>query len=86
MSTSKDTDLLAPFEIWEVMLDNRTIKFRKPLELTPAKMAHDPDEPGDIEYIEVVCPDRRKSTHPETLSLRRQMSHRQACCKPYLRP
>jgi hypothetical protein len=30
-----ETTLLAPFEIWEVMLDNSTIKFFKPLIVQP---------------------------------------------------
>jgi hypothetical protein len=53
----QDVNLLAPFEIWEVPLDHSTIKFYKPLILVPTWMPHDPDEPGDIEYIEVVCPE-----------------------------
>ncbi len=48
---------LAPFEIWEVMLDNSTIKFHEPLVLTPTRMPHDPDEPGDVEYWEVEVPE-----------------------------
>ena len=48
---------LAPFEIWEVMLDNSTIKFHKPLVLTPTRMPHDPDEPGDVEYWDVIVPE-----------------------------
>ncbi len=48
---------LAPFEIWEVMLDNSTIKFHEPLVLTPTRMPHDPDEPGDVEYWEVIRDD-----------------------------
>ena len=35
MSQTKETTLLAPFEIWEVMLDNSTIKFFKPLIVQP---------------------------------------------------
>ncbi len=60
MSQSHETNAkteLAPFEIWEVMLDNSTVKFREPLVLTPTRMHHDSDEPGDVEYWEVV--DRR---------------------------
>ena len=44
-------------EIWEVMLDNSTIKFHKPLVLVPTRMPHDPDEPGDVEYWEVIRDD-----------------------------
>jgi hypothetical protein len=51
------TDILAPFEIWEVPLDKGVIKFHEPLILTPNWMPHDPDEPGDVDYLEVVCPE-----------------------------
>ena len=49
---------LVPFEIWSVPLDDhRTIKFHEPLVLTPTRMPHDPDEPGDVEYLDVICPE-----------------------------
>ena len=48
---------LAPFEILEVMLDNSTIKFFEPLVLVPTRMPHDPDEPGDVEYWDVIVPE-----------------------------
>ncbi|MDR1963035.1 MAG: hypothetical protein LBQ50_04595 [Planctomycetaceae bacterium] len=48
--------LLAPLEIWEVTLDHSTIKFHQPLILTQNWMSHDPDEPGEIEYLEVEEP------------------------------
>jgi hypothetical protein len=51
------TDILAPFEIWEVPLDKGVIKFHEPLILTPNWMPHDPDEPGDVDYLEIVCPE-----------------------------
>ena len=41
MSQMSETVVLAPFEIWEVMLDNSTIKFHKPLILTPKKISAD---------------------------------------------
>jgi len=56
MSTINQIDVLAPFEIWEIPFGNRTIKFFEPLLLEPEYMPHDPDEPGDVEYLEVVCP------------------------------
>jgi len=40
-STHEKDVLLAPFEIWEVLLDNSTIKFHKPLVLTPTWMPDD---------------------------------------------
>jgi len=57
-----EATMLAPFEIWEVMLDDSTIKFFEPLVLTPARMPHDPDEPGDVEYWEVEMPELMIST------------------------
>jgi len=56
MSVIEKLDILAPFEIWEVLLDNSTIQFHQPLLLTPQRMPHDPDEPGDVEYWEVEVP------------------------------
>ena len=53
--TAIDTDVLAPFEIWEVPFGNKTIKFNKPLMLTPSIMPHDDEEPGDEEYLDVIC-------------------------------
>jgi hypothetical protein len=55
IQTTQNT-LLAPFEIWEVALDHSTIKFHQPLVLTPNWMPHDPDEPEEIEYLEVEEP------------------------------
>ena len=58
MSLTVESTVLAPFEIWEVPLDDeRTIKFHEPLILTPTWMPHDPDEPGDVEYLDVICPE-----------------------------
>ena len=58
MSQIIESTVLAPFEIWEVPLDDyRTIKFHEPLILTPTWMPHDPDEPGDVEYLDVICPE-----------------------------
>ena len=53
--TAIDTDVLAPFEIWEVPFENKTIKFFEPLMLTPSVMPHDEEEPGDEEYLDVIC-------------------------------
>jgi hypothetical protein len=55
--TAIDTDVLAPFEIWEVLYGNKTIKFYEPLLLTPRIMPDDPDEPDDVEYLQVVYPE-----------------------------
>ncbi len=58
METKKtETDLLAPLEIWEVLLDNSSIKFHKPLVLVPQYIPHDPDEPSEKEYLEIVRPE-----------------------------
>ncbi len=58
---------LAPFEIWEVMLDNSTIKFHEPLVLQPTRMPHDPDEPGDVEYWEVIHQNLAIDVYAETV-------------------
>ncbi len=56
MSANKtETDLLAPFEIWEVLLDNSTIKFHKPLVIRPDILP--PEEPGDPIYWTADVPD-----------------------------
>ena len=58
MSLIAESTTLAPFEIWEVPLDDeRTIKFHEPLILTPTWMPDDPDEPDDSEYPQVICPE-----------------------------
>ena len=57
MCRVNETTLLAPFEIWEVPFDHATIKFHKPLMLTPTRMPHDPDEPSNVEYWEIVVPE-----------------------------
>jgi hypothetical protein len=57
MSLIQETTLLAPFEIWEVPFGDATIKFFEPLVLTPTWMPDDPDEPGDVEYLEVIYPE-----------------------------
>ena len=66
MSQTRNDAGLAPFEIWEVMLDNSTIKFHKPLVVTPRRMPHDQDEPGDVEYWEVDFPQLNISAHGRT--------------------
>jgi hypothetical protein len=50
--TARETDLLAPFEIWEIQLGDRTIKFFEPLLLTPCWLEDDdPTDPDDDEYL-----------------------------------
>lgn len=51
MSTAKTTDLLAPIEIWEILLDNSTIKFHKPLVLKPEILP--PESPTDRVFLSV---------------------------------
>jgi len=61
--------LLAPFEIWEVMLDNSTIKFYEPLVLTPVPLPDDPDEPsrpGENNYVLIERPDLNISVFANT--------------------
>ena len=53
--TAIDTDVLAPFEIWEVPFGDKTIKFNEPLMLNPSITPHDEEEPGDEEYLDVIC-------------------------------
>ncbi len=51
-------DLLAPFEIWEIPLDNGAyIKFFEPLVLQPEWMPDDSEEPSDEKYLEVEVPE-----------------------------
>ena len=62
MSHATETALLATFEIWEVQLGSRTIKFFEPLLLTPFWLADDPDDRddasgSDYEYLGVERPD-----------------------------
>ena len=61
MSLIAESPVLAPFEIWEVPLDDdRSIKFHEPLILTPTWMPDDPDEPrepGSPQYLDVICPE-----------------------------
>ena len=58
MSQIAESTVLAPFEIWEVSLDDhRSIKFHEPLILTPTWMPDDPDEPDDNDYPQVICPE-----------------------------
>ena len=53
--TAMETDVFAPFEIREVPFENMTIRFFEPLILTPEVMRHDEKEPGDVEYLDVIC-------------------------------
>ena len=55
MRTLEKLDLLAPFEIWEVMLDDATIKFYAPLILKPKILL--PDDPGDTTYLVIEVPE-----------------------------
>lgn len=50
MSQTQNDAQLVPFEIWEVPLDNATIKFRKPLVLTPQIL--DRGTPGECLFAE----------------------------------
>ena len=60
------TDQLAPFEIWEVLYGDRTIKFFKPLVLVPSWMPDDPDEPSENEYLQIIRPDINVDVWAET--------------------
>jgi hypothetical protein len=64
---AKDSTLsvanLAPFEIWEVMLDNSTIKFFKPLVVKPEILP--PEDPGDKNYLTVDVPELNISVHAD---------------------
>jgi hypothetical protein len=55
MSLIKETIQLAPFEIWEVMLDNSTIKFFEPLLVQPEVLQ--PEESSDPKYWTVDVPE-----------------------------
>jgi hypothetical protein len=67
MLTKTQNDLLlAPFEIWEVPFGDRAIKFFEPLVLTPTRMLHDPDEPGDVEYLQIIYPELEIDVCAET--------------------
>jgi hypothetical protein len=63
MTTVHNVTSLAPFEIWEVMFDNRTIKFHQPLILTPIWMSDDPDKSDESEYMEVEFPELAISSY-----------------------
>jgi len=65
-SVADDKTMLAPFEIWEVPYGDATIKFHAPLILTPTWMPHDPDEPGDVEYLDVIDPELFIDVYAET--------------------
>ena len=65
MSITEQLDVLAPFEIWEVLLDDSTIKFHEPLVLEPVPLPDDPEEPckpGENNYLLVECPELNIST------------------------
>ena len=56
MSQTTEAALLAPFEIWEVQLGNRTIKFFDPLMLTPFWHETDPGDQGP-RHLGAECPE-----------------------------
>ena len=69
MSTINQLDLLAPFEIWEVPFGNSTIKFFKPLVLTPVPLPDDPEEPsepGENDYALIERPELNISVFANT--------------------
>ena len=61
MIRDTETEVLAPFEIWEVMLDNSTIKFFEPLIVQPEILPL--EEPGDPTYLTVDVPELNISAH-----------------------
>ena len=63
MSQIQETTLLAPFEVWEVMLDDSTIKFFKPLVVEPKLLP--PEEPGDRTYLTIDIPALNISVHAD---------------------
>jgi len=69
MSVATLTDILAPFEIWEVPLAYSTIKFFRPLVLTPVPLPDDPEEPsepGENDYVLIERPDLNISVFANT--------------------
>jgi len=69
MSVATLTDILAPFEIWEVPLGYSTIKFFRPLVLTPVPLPDDPEEPskpGENDYVLIERPDLNISVFANT--------------------
>ena len=65
MSLTEKLDVLAPFEIWEVLLDDSAIKFHEPLVLEPVPLPDDPEEPcepGENNYLQIECPELNIST------------------------
>ena len=62
MSLIAESTILAPFEIWEVPLDDeRTIKFNEPFIVQPEILP--PEEPGDETYWTVDVPELNISAH-----------------------
>lgn len=55
MSQIEETTLLAPLEIWEVLLDNSTIKFFQPLVVQPKMLP--PEDRDDSTYWTVEVPE-----------------------------
>lgn len=60
---ANDTAVLAPFEIWTVMLDDSTIKFFKPFIVQPEILP--PEEPGDRTYLTIDVPELNISVHAD---------------------
>ena len=56
MSTIEELAMLAPFEIWEVLYGNQSIKFNTPLLLVPKRVPDDPEELSEKEYYQVIHP------------------------------
>ncbi|MGL4943953.1 MAG: hypothetical protein ACRC46_12280 [Thermoguttaceae bacterium] len=54
MSTTINT--LAPIEIWEVSLDDATIKFFQPLIVEPVRELDDPNDPCEATHLSVRLP------------------------------
>ena len=63
MSLTIEPATLAPFEIWEVLLDDSTIKFHEPLVLEPYWLEDDSDDPDENEYLAVEHPELAISSY-----------------------
>lgn len=68
MLQTTETEILAPFdcntfEIWEVPLENTTIKFKRPLVLQPQILP--PEEPGDETYLLIEEPSLNISVYAD---------------------
>ncbi len=63
MSTFREIDLLAPLEIWEVLLDDRAIKFHTSLVLKPVPLP--PEESDGKTYLSIDVPELNISAHAD---------------------